>query len=64
MAQYLQVLANVKSVICAVYCPEPEVTVVFRGVGWLFVAMKQSRWPAKIVTNLLTLLTVLVAVAT
>jgi hypothetical protein len=48
-----------ESVICAVNCPEPEVTVVFRDEGWIFVTMKQSRWPAKIVTNLLTLLTVL-----
>ena len=30
-------------VMVEVNCPEPEVTVVFRGVGWLFVTMKQSR---------------------
>jgi hypothetical protein len=48
-----------ESVIREVNCPEPEVMVDIRGVGWLFVTMKQSRWLAKIVTNLLTLLTVL-----
>jgi len=43
MAQYLQVPANGKSVICAVNCPEPEVTIVFRGLSWLFITIKLSR---------------------
>ena len=59
MAQFLQVPANGISVICTLICPEPEVTVVFRSMGWLFIMIKLSRWPAKIVTSLLTILTVL-----
>ena len=54
-AQFLPVPANRKSVICAVICPEPVIAAEIRCFGWLFATMKQSRWPAKIVTNLLTL---------
>ena len=63
MAQYLQVPANVKNVICAVNCPEPEIAVENRCLKWLFITIKLSRWPAKIVTSFLTILTVLVDVA-
>jgi hypothetical protein len=51
--------ANLKIVIGAVICPEPEVTVVFRSLSWLSATMILSRWLAKTVTSELTLLTVL-----
>jgi len=34
--------ANLAIVICAVICPEPEVMLVFLGVGRLFVIVQQS----------------------
>jgi hypothetical protein len=59
MAQFLQVPAKGISVICTFICPEPEVAEEIRRLKWLFVTIKLSRWPAKIVTSLFTILTVL-----
>jgi Pyruvate/2-oxoacid:ferredoxin oxidoreductase delta subunit len=62
MAQYLQVPANVKSVICAVNCPEPEVTIVFRGLAGYLSRLNCQGCFANIVTSKLPQLTVLATV--
>jgi hypothetical protein len=58
MAQFLQIPAKGKSVICAVNCQEPEIAVENRRLKWLFITIKLSRFGAKIVTSLLPQLTV------